>query len=314
MKKSIITFLLFLCCSVVVSAQIPNLNSVQPDSAATDSSSIVEGLPTNVVQFDELFSTGKIISALVLLILTFFFVRLVVFLLERLAENQSAYRLMIKRLIPFLNVAIWSTAIFIVIAGIIDPPIETVLTVGASIGIAVGFAAQDILKNIFGGFIIILDSPFQVGDKIEVDDYYGEVTQIGLRSTRIVTPDDSLVTLPNADIVNNAVSNTNSGALDCQVVASIYLPADSNISLVKEIAYKAAISSRYVYLNKPVVVITENKVMDKNYLLHLKVKAYVLDIRYEFLLKGEITELILTELNRRQLLPISDLTKQKEGA
>lgn len=314
MKKSIITFLLYLCCSVVVSAQIPNLNSVQPDSAATDSSSIVEGLPTNVVQFDELFSTGKIISALVLLILTFFFVRLVVFLLERLAENQSAYRLMIKRLIPFLNVAIWSTAIFIVIAGIIDPPIETVLTVGASIGIAVGFAAQDILKNIFGGFIIILDSPFQVGDKIEVDDYYGEVTQIGLRSTRIVTPDDSLVTLPNADIVNNAVSNTNSGALDCQVVASIYLPADSNISLVKEIAYKAAISSRYVYLNKPVVVITENKVMDKNYLLHLKVKAYVLDIRYEFLLKGEITELILTELNRRQLLPISDLTKQKEGA
>lgn len=314
MKKSIITFLLYLCCSVVVSAQIPNLNSVQQDSAATDSSSIVEGLPTNVVQFDELFSTGKIISALVLIVLTFFFVRLVVFLLERLAENQSAYRLMIKRLIPFLNVAIWSTSIFIVIAGIIDPPIETVLTVGASIGIAVGFAAQDILKNIFGGFIIILDSPFQVGDKIEVDDYYGEVTQIGLRSTRIVTPDDSLVTLPNADIVNNAVSNTNSGALDCQVVASIYLPADSNISLVKEIAYKAAISSRYVYLNKPVVVITENKVMDKNYLLHLKVKAYVLDIRYEFLLKGEITELILTELNRRQLLPISDLTKQKEGA
>ena len=62
------------------------------------------------------------------------------------------------------------------------------------------------------------------------------------------------------------------------------------------------------------MVITENKVMDKNYLLHLKVKAYVLDIRYEFLLKGEITELILTELNRRQLLPISDLTKQKEGA
>ena len=88
-------------------------------------------------------------------------------------------------------------------------------------------------------------------------------------------------------------------------MASIYLPSDTNIDLVKEIAHKAAISSRYVYLNKPVVVITENQVIDKNYLIHLKVKAYVLDIRYEFFLKGEITELILTELNRRQLLPSS---------
>ena len=105
--------------------------------------------------------------------------------------------------------------------------------------------------------------------------------------------------------MNNAVSNSNTGALDCQVVSSIYLPADSNISQVKEIAYKAAISSRYVYLNKPVVVVSENKVIDKNYIIHLKVKAYVLDIRYEFLLKGEITELILSELNRRELLPNS---------
>lgn len=88
-----------------------------------------------------------------------------------------------------------------------------------------------------GGFIIILDRPFQVGDKIQIDNYYGEVPEIGLRSTRIVTPDDLLVSLPNADIVNNAVSHSNSGALDCQVVTSIFLPALVDIDMVKAIAY-----------------------------------------------------------------------------
>jgi small-conductance mechanosensitive channel len=310
--KKLVPFLLFLiigCTSAMVLGQ--DSVSVQPDSSIADSTSVIN-LKPKIVPFEDLFSMGKIISSIIVLFLAFLVNRFITFLLGKLAENQASYRLVIKRLIPFLNVMFWSVALFIVIGGIINPPVETILTVGASIGIAVGFAAQDILKNIFGGFIIILDSPFQVGDKIEIDGFYGEVTGIGLRSTRIVTPDDSLVTLPNADIVNNAVSNSNSGALDCQVVASIYLPADTNIDLVKEIAYKAAISSRYVYLNKPVAVITENMVIDKNYLIHLKVKSYVLDIRYEFLLKGEITELILTELNRRHLLPSSAPVIQTE--
>lgn len=311
--KRILTYFMFLIFSLssyTLTAQ-DSLSTVQADSAVTDSSNVIN-LKPKIVPFEELFSTGKIISSFIVLIFAFLLNRFITFLLGKLAENQASYRLLIKRLIPFLNVILWSVALFIVIGGIINPPVETILTVGASIGIAVGFAAQDILKNIFGGFIIILDSPFQVGDKIEIDGYYGEVTGIGLRSTRIVTPDDSLVTIPNADIVNNSVSNSNTGALDCQVVASIYLPADTNIDTVKEVAYKAAITSRYVYLNKPVVVITENQVIDKNYIIHLKVKAYVLDIRYEFLLKGEITELILTELNRRQLLPSSVPIKQVE--
>ncbi len=300
-----IRYIAVLCWLVLV----PGVLSAQQDSTnvvpqePSGSTTVQDELGAKIGQLEDMFSTSKILAIIIVLIATFLFVRLLVFLLGRLAENQASYRLLIKRLIPFLNVAIWSFAIYFIISGIIDPPIETVLTVGASVGIAVGFAAQDILKNIFGGFIIILDSPFQVGDKIEIDEHYGEVTEIGLRSTRIVTPDDSLVSIPNADVVNNSVSNSNTSALFCQVVTSIYLPANVKLDEVKEIAYKAAVSSRYVYMNKPVVVLVENKVFDRNFVVQLKVKAYVLDIRYEFLLKSEITELILTELNKRKLIP-----------
>ena len=279
-------------------------------AAADTVAAAVEQAP-KLVKMQELFSVTKILSTLMFLVGAFLVNRLLTFLLGTLAERRSAYRLMIKRILPFVNILVWTTAVFIVIAGIIAPPMETVIAVGASVGIAIGFASQDILKNVFGGFIILFDRPFQVGDKIEVNGHYGEVTEIGLRSTRIVTPDDSLVSVPNADIVSNSVSNSNTGALDCQVVVSMYLPADSPVTEVKDIAWKAAVSSRYVYLKKPVVVMTENMVHEQNYVLRLKVKAYVLDIRYEFLLKSDITELIMEEFNARKLTPKAFSTPEK---
>lgn len=284
------------------------------DSTATSAvdsvQSVVEAATDkNLVELRDLVSFTKILSTLVLLTGTFLFNRALSFVLGTISERRPSYRLIIKRTMPFLNIFIWTMAVFVVIAGILAPPMETILTVGASIGLAVGFASQDILKNVFGGFIILLDRPFQVGDKIDVNGHYGEVTDIGLRSTRIVTPDDSLVSVPNADIVSNSVSNSNSGALDCQVVISIYLPATTPIRQAKEIAHKAAVTSRYIYLKKPIAVMCENLVYEQNFVLHLKVKAYVLDIRYEFLLKSDITELIMQELNDRGLIPSHQNTK-----
>jgi small-conductance mechanosensitive channel len=200
---------------------------------------------------------------------------------------------------------IWSFAIYIVIAGVIAPPFETIVAIGASVGIAVGFASQDILKNIFGGIIIILDRPFQVGDKIEVGQHYGEVLNIGLRSCRVVTPDDSVVSIPNAELMNTAVSNTNSSALDCQVVAEIYLPATVDIQKVKQIAYKAVYASSYTFLNKPVVVIVLNELENRHFVYKLRVKAYVVDIRFEFLFKSDLTEMIVDECNKLGMIPPS---------
>ena len=105
--------------------------------------------------------------------------------------------------------------------------------------------------------------------------------------------------------MNRAVSNANSSALDCQVVAEIYLPAETDIDIAKRIAYKAAVSSRYVYLQKPIAVIALNEVQETNFMIKLRVKAYVLDIRYEFPFKSDMTELILGELNRKGLLAAS---------
>ena len=277
--------------------------SATPAGSASDTTTVEGKSDSPLADFENLISAGTILAIIIILLGTYFVNRFTVVILDNLSERFTNYRLGIKRMVPVVRLVIWSVSFYIIIAGVIDPPLGTVLTVLASIGIAVGFAAQDILKNIFGGFMIILDRPFQVGDKIQVGDHYGEVTAIGLRSSRIVTPDDSVVSIPNSEIMNKAVSNANSSALDCQVVAEIYLPMDVDLDAVKRVAYRAAISSRYVYLQKPISVIAVNEVHEENYVLKLRVKAYVLDIRYEFPFKSDMTELVLGELKQKGMLP-----------
>lgn len=283
------------------------IGPVQIDTSAADVSedttSIQEDTQSTLSEFENLISFGTILAVIILLVITYLVNRLLAIILVNLSERFTNYRLGIKRMVPVFRLFIWAFALYIIIAGVISPPLGTVLTVLASIGIAVGFAAQDILKNVFGGIMIILDRPFQVGDKIEVNDHYGEVIAIGLRSIRIVTQDDSIVSIPNSEIVNTAVSNANSSALDCQVVAEIFLPMEVDVEAVKRIAYKAAASSRYVYLQKPIAVRVSNEVYEENFVVKLRVKAYVLDIRYEFPFKSDMTELILGELKQQNLLP-----------
>ncbi len=264
---------------------------------------------SEIAKIRELISLSKVFYIIIILVVIFFVNKYLTLILDNLSEKATNYRLFIKRLAPISRIVIWSFAIYIIIAGVIAPPFETIVAIGASVGIAVGFASQDILKNIFGGIIIILDRPFQVGDKIEVGQHYGEVLNIGLRSCRVVTPDDSVVSIPNAELMNTAVSNSNSSELDCQVVAEIYLPATVDIQKVKQIAFKAVYASSYTFLNKPVDVIVLNEMENKHFLYKLRVKAYVVDIRFEFFFMSDLTEMIVDECNKLGMIPtsVSDL-------
>jgi len=74
-------------------------------------------------------------------------------------------------------------------------------------GLAVGFAAKDSLGNFISGITILLDRPFHVGDWVQVGDIYGQVKELTLRSTRIMTRKREVVVIPNDQMVNQAVWN-----------------------------------------------------------------------------------------------------------
>lgn len=85
--------------------------------------------------------------------------------------------------------------------------IESVLTGVGIGGLAVAMAAQDLLKNIFGGFIILTDRSFNVGDFIKVESNEGVVEEVGIRSTKVRTLEQELVIVPNSKFVDGALLN-----------------------------------------------------------------------------------------------------------
>jgi len=257
--------------------------------------------PQSIIEY---ISGAKILYSLVLLIITYGFVRVISKILLIYAELNTKRRVTIKGLIPLLRIVVWIGAITFVIVTVIRPPMATVLAFGASIGVAVGFASQDLLKNIFGGITIIFDRPFKVGDKVSIGNYYGEVVEIGLRSTRLVTPDDNLVSVPNAELMNQSVANANAGEDNCQVVTDLYLPIDADVDAIKPIAFEAAAISPYIYLNKPIVILFAQQTIGRSVVLRLRIKAYVNDPRKEFLFQSDVTEILTKELYNRQKIKI----------
>lgn len=226
---------------------------------------------------------------MVVLVSTTLMVRAAAWLLDALAERSPARRLFYKRLVPVLRIVLWILAVYVVVRLIFRVDAQGFLAAAAAVGVAVGFAAQDLLKNLFGGLILVFDQPFQVGDKISVGGTYGEVVSIGLRSTRIVTADDNLVSVPNAQVVDQQVANANAGQLNCQVVTDLWLPGWVDEARAKRVAFDAAASSKYVFLSKPIVVLVSDQ-FQETFLTRVRVKAYVLDPRYEFLFQSDVTE------------------------
>lgn len=250
----------------------------------------------HIVNFMEIISISKILWTILFLIISYVFITLFTKIIEFFAEKSSLLRISIKGVIPILRIVFWIVIITLIIKVIYNPPIEMLMTTTATVAIAIGFATQDLLKNIFGGIMLLFDRPFKVGDKIQVGEDYGEVITIDLQTTRIVTPDDSMVVIPNMKLMNSRISNSNSGELYCQVVANIILPVDADTQKVRKIAIEAAQVSKYIYLNKPIVVLFTNKINQHSSFLEMKLKAYVMDIRYEFLFKSDMSEIVINEL------------------
>jgi len=112
---------------------------------------------------------------------------------------------------------------------------------GAGIaGLAVALAAQDIISNFFGGAIITMDKPFKVGDRVKVDQYYGDILNVGPRSTRLKTLDYQVVTIPNNKITTNIIVNYSEPDEKLRITIPVSVACGTDIDTVKKIILEVA--------------------------------------------------------------------------
>ena len=222
---------------------------------------------------------------------------------ERLSHQFTTRRLFFQKIETFFQFFVYvSTTVLVLVLSLrLDQRIVAVI--GGTVAVAVGFAIKDLVASFIAGIMVMIDRPFQVGDRVEFGGQYGDITAIGLRSVRMQTLDDNTVTIPNNKFLTDMTSCGNYGALDMQVGMSFYIGLDQDVEKARQIITEAAVSSRHIYLPKPVVVLVQQVLHDNYVAIHLRLKAYVNDTRYEKAFETDINLRVLHAFRDAQILP-----------
>ena len=116
-----------------------------------------------------------------------------------------------QQLLPLLRdvlvVMVWSIGFFTVLGVVFHVNVATLIAGLGFGGVAIAFAAKESLENLLASFMIMVDKPFTIGDHIKIGSVEGRAEQIGFRSTRIRTFDQTLVSLPNKNLIGTNLEN-----------------------------------------------------------------------------------------------------------
>jgi len=142
------------------------------------------------------------------------------------------------RLIEFLELTaryvIWFIGIMLILVNL-DVNITPFLAGAGIVGLAFALAAQDLISNFYGGAVITIDKPLKVGDRVKIEHYYGDVTDIGVRSTRIRTMDNQIITIPNNKITTNYVTNYSEPDQKLRISIPVSVVSGTDPAKVKEL-------------------------------------------------------------------------------
>jgi MscS family membrane protein len=113
--------------------------------------------------------------------------------------------------------------------------------------LAIGLALQDTLANMFGGFTIMIDRPFRIGDRIQLQSgEQGDVRSIGIRATNVMMPDGNLLIIPNSQLVKNMLINCSYPDARCRVVIDLQIAHTSDPDVVKSLLLASAAANERV--------------------------------------------------------------------
>lgn len=228
----------------------------------------------------------KVLQALIILGIAYVTIKaidwFVMWSSERVAKER---RLQVKQFQPFVRTLVMTITVIILMNLFLRLSQENVLAVTGTVAVALGFAFKDFVSSVIAGIFGLFEAPYRVGDRITINDEYGEVISYGLRGIRLRTPSDNIVTVPHNHIWTNSVSNANMGELEAQVITEFYLAHEADAVLVKHILYRIAHTSKFTHLGLPIVVVME----DHSWGSLFKLKCYPLDARDEFIYKTDLT-------------------------
>lgn len=177
--------------------------------------------------------------------------------------------------------------------------ISSILTILGAGSLALGLAAQDTISNMISGFIIMIDRPFRVGDRVKIPTgESGDVYEIGLRSTKILDFDNNMLIVPNNELVKTRLVNYGYPHTEVRVVVEVSVAYGSDIDEVKKIMLTAAQTHRDV-LKNPAPEVYLMKLADSS--LNFSLFCRVSDFKIQHRVAEALRIVIYNELNKAKI-------------
>ena len=260
-------------------------------------------LPSDLAVLLNTVNPTGIMMSVVVIVAAGLLLRITNNVVQNLGDIFAERRLMLQKFNAFFRFGIFISTIFAVIFLSFKLSREAMTILGGGTAVAIGFATKDLVASLVAGIMIIIDRPFQVGDRVSFEGQYGDITKIGLRSIKLQTLDDSVVTIPNNMFLNSVTTCGNYGVLDMQIVIDFHIGLDQNAKLASDLVREAAVTSRFVYLPKPIVVLVSQVVLEQCVALRIRLKLYVLDTQYEKSMETDVTLRVMDAFAKHNIQP-----------
>jgi small-conductance mechanosensitive channel len=220
----------------------------------------------------KLFNTpllGKIFQALMVIVfagpIRNFLIVTIRYLQTRVAHKTDSKidDIIFDLFIRFSNFIIYTVAIIIALDLLGINVVPFIAGAGVA-GIAIGFAAKDTLSNLIAGILLIIDRPFEVGDRIEVwsapagSATWGDVIDIGIRATKIKTTDNIVIIIPNNEIMLRDIINYTIISDDIRLRINIGIAYDADLKKAKRAILRVAQATEGVAEDPPPKVVVRN--------------------------------------------------------
>ncbi|MCP4692016.1 MAG: mechanosensitive ion channel family protein [Desulfobacterales bacterium] len=234
------------------------------------------------------------------------FVLIVLKYLEKNVASKTRTRMddiIFSLLSKFTGVFIFSIALIMAL-DMIGVNVMPFITGAGVAGLAIGFAAKDTLSNFIAGILLIIDRPFEVGDRIEIwnspsnSARWGDVLDIGLRATRIRTTDNIIVIIPNNEIMTRDIINYTAISSDIRVRINFGIAYEADLDAAVKIAIQRASTAKWV-AEQPAPVVVVRELAD--FSVNLELRVWVEDARDRMATISHITEAVLKAYNEADI-------------
>ena len=182
------------------------------------------------------FLAANILPAVLIIIAGIILIRVVMNLLTKLLEKSKLEKVAHNLIKTVIRVVLYGL-LALIVAEKIGIDVTGVVALASVLTLAISLSVQNALTNLIGGFTLVWTHPFQSGDFVEIAGESGTVKEIGMAYTKLITPDNKLVQIPNGTVVANDITNftcTGTRRVDITVSASYDAPVNKVLAALEQ--------------------------------------------------------------------------------